>query len=78
MRPFMTEEEAAEKWCPMVRLATKGFGNPNRDQDRSRGFEYRCIASECMWWGWEETLDDPTDTICPPKRRGRCEVPAGS
>ncbi len=56
---YYTENEAKEKWCPMVRVSstdTKGMGVPayNRYQAlekiTSNPKSSRCIASECMMW----------------------------
>ena len=50
----MTEDEAKQKWCPMVRLGSvngnahyEGFCWNNRGDDTH---EANCIASECMAW----------------------------
>ncbi len=37
-----TEEEAAERWCPYMKLS-----------DRSRGFCAACLGSGCMMWRWD-------------------------
>ena len=59
----MTEDEAREKWCPMVRHTDNESGGANRwlmgeNPDPKWGTPNnpsvcRCIASECMWWVWE-------------------------
>ena len=40
----MTEQDAKTKWCPQV------GGRP------SKGYPgvTNCIASECMWWVWND------------------------
>ena len=49
----MTEEEAKQKWCPMVRItigetdACDNRGNKNGD------LATKCIASDCMMWAPE-------------------------
>lgn len=62
MRPYMTEEEARTKWCPMVRTA-----DDNRSINQEPQPKWNCcIGSGCMWWGWEEDK--------PECDRGRCEA----
>ena len=39
-----TEEEAAERWCPYMKLS-----------DRSRGFCAACLGSGCMKWQRERS-----------------------
>ena len=74
MRPYMTEEEAKAKWCPMVRHGgdnstfNRGGLNVLNDHKHNQGMLCNCIASGCMWWGWEH---------CETERRGRCEVNGG-
>jgi len=48
----VTEEDAKTKWCPQCARSVKGFiiGNPD--------LIYHCIASECMWWVWDDASDD--------------------
>lgn len=51
----MTEEEAQEKWCPMVRFAAeKEEAGANRwlnnDGINSNPEAARCLGSECMMW----------------------------
>ena len=43
----MTEDQAREKWCPMVRY-------PLWPDECSGGNEgAKCIASDCMMWRWQ-------------------------
>lgn len=42
----LTEEEAAEKWCPHNRQPTNIGGEGGGNHDGS------CIASGCMQWRW--------------------------
>ena len=49
----MTEEEAKQKWCPMVRLgnAYAPDGDSVSWDNRGNGYhETNCIGSECMAW----------------------------
>lgn len=49
-----TEEEAKEKWCPMVRLHC--VDSHCADNRLANNYELPdgtlCIASECMMWRW--------------------------
>lgn len=47
-----TEEEAREKWCPMVRYSfdDEARTSQNRWADKNNPKECRCIVSECMMW----------------------------
>lgn len=60
----MTEEEAKQKWCPMVRASiSQGDGNAsNRDCHRpNEAPEYaQCIGSKCMMWTQIKQLFDVT------------------
>lgn len=38
---ILTEKEAGDKWCPMIRSSSD-----NRD------LAYPCIGSRCMAWRW--------------------------
>ena len=47
----LTEDEARQRWCPMVRVE----GNNRVHNTKSDGYEnadnnYRCIGSSCMAW----------------------------
>ncbi len=49
----MTEDEAKEKWCPMVRTADSGEpGALAVNRDAAVPANYNCIASDCMMWAW--------------------------
>ena len=56
----MTEEEAKTKWCPKVQLIAAGEyvidnrGSHNMSGDNAISNDSNCIASECMWWVWDE------------------------
>lgn len=64
----VTEEEAKEKWCPMVRLSPLGHNETYKNAITTRGFKQGyCIGSECMMWGWLEedlNLGRPRDGHC--------------
>ena len=51
----MTEEQAATRWCPMVRMHA-GYSVESRgfyaETDNRAG---RCIGSACAMWRWNET-----------------------
>lgn len=51
---MLTEEQAKEKWCPMVRCAPGG-DNANADGGGRR--DRYCIASRCMMWRAVETAE---------------------
>ena len=77
MRPYMTEEEAREKWCPMARFTEDGFNN----RDNSADSDSRCIGSGCMWWGWMMREGKSEQGVPNPyldEKQGRCEAPGGA
>jgi len=88
MRPYMTEDEAKRRWCPMVRDYDAGGGSASNscwseEHPDSRNPRYsRCCASECMWWGWLERRGADLDNGVPnpylDKKLGRCEAPGGA
>lgn len=43
MRPYINEEVAKEKICPLLQHPENAFIK-----------EGLCHAADCMWWGWEE------------------------
>ena len=45
----MKEEEARQKWCPMVRAG------PGCNRTGWESYD-RCNASDCTMWVWEEPL----------------------
>lgn len=45
----MTEQEAKQKWCPMLR--------ENRPAMFAGEHWYACITDKCMMWRWEKELD---------------------
>jgi translation initiation factor RLI1 len=45
----MTEDEAKQKWCPMVRMDKETFGNRFEDGDNVL-HNSNCIGSACMMW----------------------------
>lgn len=47
----MTEDEARQKWCPMVREGGAVFVS-NRSSAQQHAFN--CIASDCMMWRWRK------------------------
>jgi hypothetical protein len=58
-RNMMTEREARERWCPMVRMvheAEDEGSSYNRLKDRESTYSNplgcNCIASNCMMWRW--------------------------
>lgn len=78
MRPYMTEDEAKLKWCPM-RMA--GASVPVNAGMRAAP-SIVCVASRCMWWGWLERRGNDLDNGVPnpylDKKLGRCEAPGGA
>jgi len=56
----MTEDEAKEKWCPMVRVANSG-GSYNRNSMANlhcvETKDVRCIGAECMMWRVHIAMD---------------------
>ena len=58
---MLTETEAKQRWCPMVRMAEEegsGFAGTWNRTWRSRPIpnpdECRCIASDCAMWRWTD------------------------
>ena len=58
----MTENEAKQHWCPMVRCSNTGDGADNRAIDKGKVYGTNtpwdhCIASDCMMWRWVRVTD---------------------
>jgi hypothetical protein len=51
----MTEEEAKNKWCPMVRVLSDEGSMVIATVNRGSGLQagVNCIGSKCMWWVWD-------------------------
>ncbi len=62
---YLTEEQAAEKWCPEVRRAP---GGDNADADGGRRTP-KCIGSACMMWRWHVETLDASGLPVPPDHR---------
>lgn len=50
----MTESDAKQKWCPMVRQAGRDGGSYNRATSGANACN--CIGSDCMMWRETEPL----------------------
>jgi hypothetical protein len=74
MRPYMSEEEAKGKGCPLRKHTNHDTVNRVSTDD----YMMACQASACMWWGWEELWEykEGEDTRISPTQ-GRCEAPGG-
>jgi len=53
----MTEEEARQKWCPMVRMAAQIHGsmgtlNQFSEPGSNEVKISKCLGSACMMWRW--------------------------
>ena len=56
---MLTEAEAREKWCPMVRYVSGDDDAPaNRWSGVNNPSPCRCIASQCMAWRFVEEHED--------------------
>ena len=72
----MTEAEAANKWCPLVR--TGAFGNScavNIWPSNGEIIHGACIASKCMLWRWTVRTIPERDVMGKPilsERVGYC------
>lgn len=65
----MTEEEVKTQWCPKLQLSFTPDGNilTNRgDIVHPDDIEnvVSCIASECMWWVWDQERTCKTSGHC--------------
>ena len=55
-----TEKQAKKLWCPATRHSRYQPEDVVSDPPVNRHDDYhnpnyaRCIASQCMWWRWEE------------------------
>jgi len=48
---FVTEKQARERWCPLVRVeGNNRFFNTMSDGFANAPSPYHCIARECMGW----------------------------
>ena len=62
---MVTEKEAKLRWCPHVRAANdQNYPAENRTCAEGKVLRTtppldwdRCIASECMMWRWESTIN---------------------
>lgn len=47
----LTEEQARQRWCPMVRVeGSNRLHNTMKDGFSNADMSYRCIAGACMAW----------------------------
>ena len=78
MRPYMTEEQAAKKFCPLADCGSDG----NRAMNGKPQDYNRCFGSDCMFWGWEALTSCPGEGQAPrtfaSTTKGRCEAPGGA
>ncbi len=60
---MMTEDEAKQRWCPLVRFKSGNTGSETAF-NRQRGYDetaadLNCIGSRCMAWHWRSaSLDE--------------------
>lgn len=75
MRPYMTEEEAKGRGCPLRKWTNIDAVNGLHTDDEMM----RCKASECMWWGWQHEEEFVGGVLVNGARTelGRCEAPGG-
>lgn len=80
----LTEAEAAQRWCPLVRVMRKGDmaaevalaavnTDPYTTHDSREGRELCCVGSRCMMWRWDDpplTMNGSTNS----RRRGYCGI----
>ena len=52
-----TEKEAAEKWCPHVRMGILMSDGTFSPGNVTRDFRPHCIGSRCMQWRWAEMMN---------------------
>lgn len=80
----LTEKEAKERWCPMVRYLAifraedgrrETAGSYNRGAQDSALGNAHCVASDCMMWRqipYDPDLHSPHRNREPLPRRGYC------
>ena len=81
---MMTEDEARKKWCPAARVVAEGRTQRSPPHNRAvvgdkvinlpRGCD--CIASDCMWWRWDDPANLHEGFDDPEKRTGYCGIAA--
>ena len=54
---YLTEDEAKERWCPMVRFFNPNHSNALENRWMGGSFD-KCIASQCMMWRQYELSDE--------------------
>ena len=57
----MTEDEAKTKWCPRT-IRRIEYVEPNSITAQAASC---CMASECMWWVWDQYGADVDGTWLP-------------
>ena len=55
---IVSDIDAADKWCPMMRLADKSGAVVNVDKHGLRSDETSCMGSDCMMWELSEKVDE--------------------
>ena len=62
---MVTEDEARQKWCPMVRVQVHSVkGSINRDFYDDPHLSTTCVASACMMWREGPTMVKPVRGYC--------------
>lgn len=61
----MTENEAKEKWCPLVRFTEPGNYQTFQSNRAADGRSSNCIASDCMMWVLDNPLRETKMTTFP-------------
>jgi hypothetical protein len=58
----MTEQEAAEKWCPFAREV---MDDPHPAANRAYDGDpvTKCIASRCMAWRWHKIVNPAAQAL---------------
>jgi hypothetical protein len=58
----MTEEEAAQRWCPFARVPATAVNRVPGGQAHPAA---RCLGSGCMAWRWRDTgRGEGDDGVC--------------